>query len=92
MEISHIHLLLEGEVSNREQCRLGKRRSSPGKRMLPGHIGCQGEPYVDNQKKKVARVRLEQSQEPKKKKKLRAMIKEIGKSEGGNERQRKFKN
>ena len=47
---------------------------------------------MDNQKKEVARVRLEQSQEPKKKKKLRAMIKEIGKSEGGNERKRKFKN
>ena len=48
MEVSHLHLLLEGEVSNRERRRQGKRRSNPGKKMLPGNIGCQGEPYVDD--------------------------------------------
>ena len=48
MEISHLHLLPKGEVSNREWYRRGKRRSSPGKRMLPGRISRQGEPYVDD--------------------------------------------
>ena len=45
-----------------------------------------------NWKRKIARTKLEQSQEQAEKKRLGSMSKEIGKSKRGNERKRKFKN
>ena len=45
-----------------------------------------------NWKRKITGAKLEQLQEQAEKKRLGAMNKEIGKSKGGNERGRKFKN
>ena len=48
LESNHVHLLLEGKVSNRERCGQGKRRSSTGQRMLLGHTSCQRKPFMDD--------------------------------------------
>ena len=56
------------------------------------NIPWKGAAQSEKNSKDVAGTRSEQSQEQMEKKKLWAMIKEIGKSEGRNERKRKFKN
>ena len=45
-----------------------------------------------NWKMGIVGTKLEQSQEQAEKKRLEAMSKEVGKSEGGNKRKREFKN
>ena len=48
LEISHFHVLLEGEVPNRIGNWGNKRRPGASARMLPGSLGVKRKPYMDN--------------------------------------------